>query len=73
MIGSQVRFVVGTIAVLVIAVITGRHNRTPFLCFFEDDEKVILSSRPLAGQRCRTPKTIRPVRSPDRHPALCRH
>ena len=42
MIGSQVLFVVGTVAVLVIAVITDRHNRSPFLCFFEDDEKVIL-------------------------------
>ena len=27
MIGSQVRFVVGTVAVLVIAIITDRHNR----------------------------------------------
>jgi hypothetical protein len=42
MIGSRLRFVVGTVAVLVIAVITDRHNRTPFLCFSEDDEKVIL-------------------------------
>jgi hypothetical protein len=67
MVRTQMRFVVGAVAVVIIASLTDRHHRPPSVGFSQSNNEMIFRVARQSSRAAEKQKTIRLEQSPDRH------